>query len=205
MSTRNTQAVDKLKRARKGPSREVALKNLAKAHKKTQTSLADKNADLSAYMSANSEASLLVDKNTCKAIMYNLGNKLSRLVEQSSKETLLKNSYGVKSISDAYQSYLKLVYPTGLQAHDSSHLSHLLGSIMPELSKSLSVNIHVTPPPQQPRMQTCQQSSKQPEVVDVSAHVTADMDQEGEEGQVGEHVGEQVYVPPSSGDYVSST
>ena len=161
------------KSKRKGPSKEIALKNLARAHQKTRQSKQTSIATIDTYMSANKEAVREYDKQTCKAIMYGLGDKLSKLVEQSSKETLLKNSYGVKSISDAYQSYLKLVYPSGIEAHDSSHLSHLLGSILPEFNKSLAVNIqvnmsasHDSPHHKQSRVK---QSSIAPEsVIDVS-------------------------------------
>ena len=156
MTKTPTKAPTKIK-TRKGPPKEVALANLEKAMKAREVKQETSTLDLSAYMSSNQETSRIVDKETCKAIMYTLGQQVSKLVKQSSKDSLLKNAYGVKSLSDTYQSYLRLAYPSGLDAHDSNQLQHLLGSILPALKDSLHVNIHVTPLPTHVK-----QASKQP-------------------------------------------
>lgn len=184
---------NKVPNKRRGPSREQAMANLAKAHAasklKRETlkaanvtkvstcnmtpnmssyNMADKDmsshkdmtppsnmsvnmtdmlGDMSAYMSEDMSSSREIDKKTCKAITYHLGRHVQRLLEQSSKDTILKNSYAVKSLADAYQNYLKWQYPSGMDTSQSNHLTHLLGSILPSIQKSLTVNIHMTPPP----------------------------------------------------------
>ena len=129
------------------PSKNMSVTKGAKDM--TDMYMTDMYGDMSAYMSGDMSASRDIDKKTCRAITYHLGRHVQRLLEQSSKDTILKNSYAVKSLADSYQNYLKMLYPSGMDTSQNNHLTHLLGSILPSIQKSLTVNIHVSPPPQE--------------------------------------------------------
>ena len=140
------------KKKRSGPSKEVALANLAKAHEKRrlsreilETSDIDTHDNYNKYKSLSSDKKRAYTLETSEYMLYKLGSQVRRILESSGKDTLLANSYGFKSLTDTYQNLSRLVYPLGLNKTEGSHLSHLFGSIQAELGKMLTphVTIHL--------------------------------------------------------------
>ena len=140
------------KKKRSGPSKEVALANLAKAHEKRRLSREIlETSDIESHDNYNKYKSLSSDKKrahtleTSEYMLYKLGCQVRKILETSGKDTLLANSYGFKSLTDTYQNLSRLIYPLGLNKTEGSHLSHLFGSIQQELGKMLTphVTIHL--------------------------------------------------------------
>ena len=140
------------KKKRSGPSKEVALANLAKAHEKRrlsreifETSDIDTQDSYNKYKSLSSDKKRAHTLETSEYMLYKLGCQVRKILETSGKDTLLANSYGFKSLTDTYQNLSRLIYPLGLNKTEGSHLSHLFGSIQAELGKMLTphVTIHL--------------------------------------------------------------
>lgn len=132
--------------------REIALRNLKKAHAKTRETSKDLITRESLEKTSESYDRLSYDSKreytleSSESIMLALGEHVKSLVKTSGTSGLLKNAYGFKSLADTYQNLTKLVYPLGLHKSEESHLSHLLGSVLPDLKAMLQVNVQVNVP-----------------------------------------------------------
>ena len=143
----------------KGPGLPTSLKNLEKARQALvdkKTYLNDMSLIVPEHVPEDMSEDMFLDhhKKTSNRIAYKLSKQVEEILEQASKSktsktSLLGQAYGFKSLSDTYMSYLKLQYPLGLDSRDSSQLSHLLGSILPQLKATLNIDLStmVSPPP----------------------------------------------------------
>ena len=77
-----------------------------------------------------------------KEIMYSLGEHV-RVLSRGTSASVLKSSYGFKSLCDTYLNLQKQVYPEGLGREGTSKLTALLGSVLPDLKDMLRVNINI--------------------------------------------------------------
>lgn len=77
-----------------------------------------------------------------KEIMYSLGEHV-RVLSKGTSASVLKSSYGFKSLCDTYLNLQKQVYPEGLSQEGTSKLTALLGSVLPDLKDMLRVNINI--------------------------------------------------------------
>ena len=143
----------------KGPGLPTSLKNLEKARQALadkKTCLSDMSPMIPDSISDNMSEDMFLDhhKKTSNRIAYKLSRQVEQILEQASKskasktgkDSLLGQAYGFKSLSDTYMSYLKLQYPLGLDSRDSSQLSHLLGSILPQLKATLNIDLSAMVP-----------------------------------------------------------
>lgn len=134
------------KKPGKGTSKETAINNLKKAWEKKRAANDISTCINKDLTSTNPEQVKDVHVQTSTSIVNGLGVHVNKLVHESNTSTLLKQSYGFKSLCDTYQNMLKLVYPYGLHASTSDHMSHMFASIMPSLQKMLTVNINMPAP-----------------------------------------------------------
>ena len=77
-----------------------------------------------------------------KEIMYSLGEHV-RVLSMGTSASVLKSSYGFKSLCDTYLNLQKTIYPEGLNQEGTSKLTALLGSVLPDLKDMLRVNINI--------------------------------------------------------------
>lgn len=77
-----------------------------------------------------------------KEIMCTLGEHV-RVLSKGTSASVLKSSYGFKSLCDTYLNLQKQVYPQGISKEGTSHLTALLGSVLPDLKDMLRVNINI--------------------------------------------------------------
>ena len=74
--------------------------------------------------------------------MYSLGEHV-RVLSKGTSASVLKSSYGFKSLCDTYLNLQKTIYPEGLNQEGTSKLTALLGSVLPDLKDMLRVNINI--------------------------------------------------------------
>lgn len=144
--------------------RKTALKNLQKARtidldpEMQSTSTLSVQESTSTLQSTQSTSTLPAKKSTLKStstqgtreqveectkeIMYSLGEHV-RVLSKGTSASVLKSSYGFKSLCDTYLNLQKQVYPEGLSQEGTSKLTALLGSVLPDLKDMLRVNINI--------------------------------------------------------------
>lgn len=143
--------------------RKTALKNLQKARTiepepDTLSTCTLKSTQSTSTQSTQSTGTLPAKKGTLKStstqgtreqveectkeIMYSLGEHV-RVLSKGTSASVLKSSYGFKSLCDTYLNLKKQVYPEGLGREGTSKLTALLGSVLPDLKDMLRVNINI--------------------------------------------------------------
>jgi hypothetical protein len=141
----NQQAVNK-------PSkRDIALKNLAKSrnHRKSKGESGETETldtlDSCVPVTTSETHDVSSIEGVVSRVIDTLGKHVARVTSESSTRFLVKNAYGIKSITDTYLNMLKVKYPYGLHYQQGSHLQHLLGTVANDFMKMLHVNITVSP------------------------------------------------------------
>ena len=108
---------------------------------------------LAEYSKATPKQGRIHDTETSKAMMYMLGQHVTSILKGNKPSKLLSKSYSVKGLIDAYQNLVKVTYPSGIHSTETQHMSHLLGSILPQLKSMLQVNVQVNMPGNDPKVQ----------------------------------------------------
>ena len=105
-----------------------------------------------------------------KEIMSTLGEHVRKLSKGTSA-SVLKSAYGYKSLVDTYLNLQKVVYPQGITQEGTSHLTALLGSVLPDLKDMLRVNINIGINPANASPVPLVPPSVQPPTIESTQHV----------------------------------